>query len=104
MIGVLISSGYGAGWSTWNNDQVRALMTMHHDIIQAVLDKKYEEAGEIATKLVRQAMHDDDKYVDTLGVDELEVNWVTKGHDFEITEYDGHESLHIIGERDYFTA
>jgi len=40
----------------------------------------------------------------TGGGDDLEVEWVTKGQCFEIEEYDGSETLHVIGDRTYMIA
>lgn len=40
----------------------------------------------------------------TGGADQLEVEWVDVGTSFEIDEYDGSESIHLIGSRQYLTA
>lgn len=95
MVAVLVSPHFGAGWSTWNTDHAETLC-MDADIVQAVLDGDLSRAAQIAeTKCP-------DVY--TGGADDLCVEWVPKGSSFEITEYDGSESLHVIGDRTYLKA
>ena len=38
------------------------------------------------------------------GADHLVVEWLPKGTQFEIEEYDGWETLHVIGSRVYMEA
>lgn len=85
-IAVLVSPGFGAGWSTWNND---IASVFDPEMVQAVLDGDYAEAERIA------ARNYPDAYMG--GVENLTVEWVPKGSRFEIREYDGSESLHIFG-------
>jgi hypothetical protein len=103
-VGVLYSPGFGAGWATWNGDEWKPLLTTHRDIVQAVLDGDREKAGKLAEQLIREAVGQADVYVCVLGADDLEVEWLTKGSQFEIEGYDGSESIHVIGERGYQTA
>lgn len=95
MIAVLVSGGFGAGWSTWNRKH-REVLCMDADIVRAVLDKDIPKAVEIAKQKCG------DFYAG--GADDLDVEWVKKGAAFEITEYDGNESLHVIGDHDYLVA
>ena len=39
------------------------------------------------------------EYVCVLGQEGLDLGWIRQGEQFEVEEYDGSESLHIIGER-----
>jgi hypothetical protein len=96
-IAVLVSPGYGAGWSTWSSGKTAELLTFDADIVQAVLDGDKVKAAKIAEEKV-------DGYVCVLGADDLVVEWVDKGEQFEIRNYDGAESLHIISRSNYFTA
>jgi hypothetical protein len=96
MVAVLISPGFGAGWSTWNDDEHRAVLCMDADIVQAVLDGDHNKAAEIAEEKCG------DLY--TGGARDLVVRWVKKGASFEIDEYDGSESLHVIGDHNYMVA
>ena len=94
-VAVLYSTGYGAGWYTWNDDKCTDIV-FDRDIVQAVLDKDFEKAKDIVSK----------KYPDAYlgGVYDLGVAWIDKGSEFEIEEYDGAESIHVIGSRKYLKA
>lgn len=103
-VAVLYSPGYGAGWSTWNRQEWCLLLTTHRDIVQAVLDGKNKQAAKIAEKIIHNIIGDSKEYVCTSGATDLVVEWLPKGTLFEITEYDGNESLQIVGDRKYQTA
>jgi hypothetical protein len=94
-VAVLYSTGYGAGWYTWNYDEGTDIV-FDRDIVQAVLDKDFEKAKDIASKKYPNA------YLG--GVYNLKVAWIDKGSEFEIDEYDGAESIHVIGSRKYLKA
>lgn len=98
-IAVLYSPGYGAGWSTWNKGEFEERLLMDAEIVQAVLDEAEPEDIEA---IVERLFGEDEIY--TGGVHQLQIKWIPKGCQFEVTEYDGSESIHIIGERQYFTA
>ena len=91
---VLVSYGYGAGWYTWNLNYPG--LVFDSEIVSAVRKDNLTLAKEIAEK----------KYPDAYlgGIDGLQVEWVPEGMQFEIREYDGAESLHIIGQGEYLTA
>jgi len=94
-VAVLISPGFGAGWSTWNTE-IRDALLFDPEIAQAVLDGDKKKAASIAER----------KYPDGYfgGARDLTVEWLDKGTVFEVEEYDGRESLHVIGSRDYAVA
>ena len=94
MIGVLYSPGFGAGWSTWTNTNAEG-MCMDRDLVEAVLKEDFRTAATIAEERY-------DAY--TGGVDDLVVEWVDKGDQFEISEYDGNERLVMIGQQTYMIA
>ena len=95
-VAVLVSPGYGAGWSTWTT-QYGEELCMDADIVEAVLAEDYKKAVKITTEKYGEHIY-------TGGVYDLVVEWVPKGAEFEITEYDGYESLHLIGGRKYWKA
>ena len=95
LVAVLISGGFGAGWSTWNSEH-RETLLMDSEIVQAVLDKDIGKAVKIAKQKCGDFYEG--------GADDLTVEWVKKGAAFEIDEYDGSESLHVIGDHDYLVA
>lgn len=94
-VAVLVSPGFGAGWSTWNTEH-REILCFEAEIVNAVLSGDNKAAAEIAARLCPDA------YLG--GADALRVEWVTKGEAFEIVEYDGSESLNVIGEQQYLVA
>jgi len=93
-VAVIYSPGFGAGWWTWNRNHEG--LVFDKDIAEAVIAKDLSKAANIVAA----------KYPDTYlgGLDDLEVIWVDEGSQFEIDEYDGSESVHVIGHRVYFTA
>jgi len=93
-VAVLISCGFGAGWSTWNQDDKETLL-FHKDLVQLVLDGKKAEAGALAEKMT-------DAYIG--GAEDLEVVWVREGTQFWVLEYDGSESMHTLEQFDWVTA
>ena len=97
-VAVLISQGYGAGWSTWNesNEEVRKLLLFDKDIANAVLEHNLGEATKIAEKKCK-LLND---YVYLGGVDNLEVVWVDEGSMFWVEEYDGNETLVLSRQMD----
>lgn len=92
-VAVLVSPGFGAGWSTWNDGEE---CVFDPEMAQAVLDGHHSKAEAIAKR----------KYPDhyTGGVEDLVVQWVDKGNRFEIHEYDGSESLRVLGPTDGYVA
>ncbi len=88
---VLISRGYGAGWSSWNNEGVGKFMAEYEPIIELV------EKGEILTEnhsvvlqMVKEIQEKYNKnYVCLLGLGNLEVESVSGP--YKIREYDGAE-------------
>lgn len=95
MVAVLVSPGFGAGWSTWGSEY-RETLCFDADIVNAVLAGDKSGAAKIAEAKCP------DFY--TGGASDLVVKWIKKGAMFEIEEYDGSESLHVIGDRNYLAA
>ena len=94
-VSVMISPGFGAGWSTWNSE-FRDTLLFDAEIAQAVIDGDKAEAARLAMEKCPG--------IYAGGADGLMVEWIDKGSVFEVEEYDGSESLHIIGSRDYSVA
>ena len=89
---VLVSLGYGAGFSTWNEPE----MAVDFDLVEAFLD-----GDRTRFKCILE-----EKYNDPYdgGVEDLEVQWVDEGKKFRIEEYDGNESIEVFNEEVWFTA
>lgn len=95
-VAVLISPGFGAGWSTWADYSIRESMCMNADIVQPVLDGDIKRAIKVTENLHPGT------YMG--GGEDLTVVWVPKGCRFEINEYDGSESVSIIDHNEYMIA
>ena len=84
-VAVLISPGFGAGWSTWAIGD-RDELLFDAEIAQALLDGV--DYGDI--ELLAKSKYPD-QYLG--GLDDLEVQWVDQGTEFTVEEYDGSESI-----------
>lgn len=89
---VLVSPGYGAGWATWADDESAAMMLTYQEIIDAI------ERGDTLSDehvAVRKMVEDlaaagqSEPYLG--GLRQLTVVYVEG--DFDVTEYDGRESV-----------
>ena len=89
-VAVLVSPGYGAGWSTWVREAVDESM------FDVTLVKHF--LGEEVLSDVQLESYLTDKYPNsyTNGVHDCVVKWVPVGSRFVIDEYDGYEILTII--------
>ena len=90
---VLVSPGFGAGFSTWNKPE----MAVDFDLVEAFLK------GD----MTRFAYIVNEKYGENTyhgGVPNLTVKWVDEGKKFRIEEYDGSESIEVFDEEVWFTA
>lgn len=94
-IAVMYSPGFGAGWSSWNDEHKETLL-FDAEIAQAVIDGDFPKAAQLAKQKCPAAYAG--------GAETLTVEWLDKGTVFEIEEYDGSESIHIIGSRNYSVA
>lgn len=82
---VLVSPGFGAGWSTWNEVEI----AYDKRVIEYWLNHKYEN---------EQAVHD---FMESIGYPNIycggwkrmKLEWVPKGIKWRIDEYDGSECI-----------
>jgi hypothetical protein len=81
-VAVLVSPGYGAGWSTWADHAEAAVYAP--DVVAWI------EAGKLGDTDAFE------KYGYTGGLSDVEIQWLPKGTQFIIDECDGSESLTII--------
>lgn len=91
-VAVLVSYGYGAGWSTWLPDKTSLF---NPRIVKAVLDE-VDNLEEIAKSEYPNE--------NVEGVDCLSVEWIPKGTLFRINEDYGAEFLEIYSPENYFIA
>lgn len=92
-VGVLVSPGYGAGFSTWGYP-TEAIFDP--TLIELVENQKIQEAVDYC----------ESKWPGEYsgGVQDLRVAWVPEGSEFVIEEYDGAESLMLKEEYNWITA
>ena len=83
-VAILYSPGYGAGWSTWNDDIAEELV-FDKDLILA-----FENGGPDEVEKVAIEKYGEDYY---FSCDKLRIKWIPKGIAFYIQEYDGSESI-----------
>lgn len=96
MVAVVCTNNFGGGWASANDDEHREFLCMDKSIAEAVLRNDEDEVRRIVDA------HIEDAYLASSG--DLGVTWVPKGAQFEIEEYDGRETVHVIGHRKYMTA
>jgi len=92
-VAVLVSIGYGAGWTTWNNSYGDDLFFDPRIVEMIENESPHQEIGDYVEHTYP------DMY--TGGIDDLIVQWVPEGMKFAIEEVDGAET--IITEEDVQT-
>lgn len=95
-VAVVVSKGYGAGWSTWNEHA--EFLSMDKRIAEAVLNKDFDTVKKICEEELK------DEHVSYLGLYDCVVKWVPQGTVFEIMEYDGAELIRVYNPEGYMTA
>jgi len=84
-VAVLYSPGFGAGWYSWNTDQMTLLF--HPKIVELVeQDKRELITDELMLELGFETFY-------TGGAEQLKIQWLPQGTHFRIDEYDGFESI-----------
>lgn len=92
-VGVLVSPGFGAGFYTWGAP-LEAIV--NPTLIGLIEEDKIQEAVDFVETTYPNAFSG--------GVDDLEVRWIPIGTQFIINEYDGFESIQILGEINWLEA
>lgn len=92
-VAVLVSPGYGAGWSTWGNPE----SALDGELAQAILDGKSEEEVAAIAESNWPGEYQGGLY-------QCGVVWVPENSRFNITEYDGSESLNLEHESSWQIA
>jgi hypothetical protein len=93
-VAVLVSTGYGAGWSTWNGYKE---MIFHPKLVEWV-ESEQPIVVDISTILKEILGEKEAEEIYLGGVEDLTIEWLPEGTKFRIEEYDGKE--HIITEND----
>ena len=93
-VAVLYSPGFGAGWSTWNQELPE--LVFEPAIVKIVETDQWAEM-ETYVSLKYPGIYKG-------GMKDLAVAWLPVGTEFQINEYDGAESIEIKGEVKWMTA
>jgi len=93
MVGILVSKGYGAGWSTWNSK----VDPCNKELVELFVNGASDE-----DKLAKAEEIYPDAY--TGGLLGCEVVMVDEGTLFKINEYDGFESIELKDSDDWRVA
>jgi hypothetical protein len=85
-VAVCYSPGYGAGWSTWN-DEYKEELCMRKEIVEFVMEKDFDGL----------TVFMEENYPDVYlgGMRDLCIRMVPVGSFFKINEYDGNESVEL---------
>ena len=86
-VAVCYSPGFGAGWSTWTDDDFRGIALFHHKIVEWIENGKTGDIDAIMSKIIGN------EYFYTGGAKDLEIEWLPVGTRFYVHEYDGSESI-----------
>ena len=93
-VAVIISTGWGAGWSTWNGHKE---LIFHPKLVEWV-ESEQPTVVAISTILKEILGEKEAEEIYLGGVEDLTIEWLPEGTKFRIEEYDGKE--HIITEND----
>lgn len=96
-VAVLVSPGFGAGWSTWTDRELRERVLFDPEVVAWVEGGKQGPLPDMAAKY-------GDQYFYEGGAGDLMIEWVPLGVKFRIHEYDGSESLIRDSEEQWFVA
>jgi|DEB0MinimDraft_4_1074332.scaffolds.fasta_scaffold116943_2 hypothetical protein len=96
-VGVLVSPGYGGGWSTWDREEREENICFDWSVVKWVLEGMPD-----AKRFKLDTAERLDVYVG--GMDNLEIKWVDIGTKFRIEQYDGHEYIQFEDDYKWETA
>ena len=97
-VAVLISPGFGSGWSS-NNWEHQEFLAMDKGLVLLALSKaSYDEVSECCETVIP------DGYVSRSAWEEIEVVFLAPGEKFQVHEYDGHESIRILSKMKFMEA
>ncbi len=96
LVAVLYSPGFGAGWSTWADTEIRQDVLFDPGAVVLVEQEQWEEL-EVYITLKYPSLY-------TGGLRDLKIEWLPEGTQFIVDEYDGNESIQKRDTTDWFTA
>ena len=91
-VAVLISYGFGAGWSSWNRES----LAYDKNVVE-LFDKYPPQQNKTGLKQIQNELEAlGYKNVYMGGYNDIKKEWIEKGVPFRIDEYDGAESLQTL--------
>lgn len=112
-VAVLVSPGFGAGWSTWVWEDEYNSLAYDKRVIDFWLQHKDDKAfmQEIDSRYENPTKEETARFFKSLGYDyvymggfaDIELEWVDIGVPWTITEYDGHETLLTANDECFIT-
>ena len=97
-VAVIISSGYGAGWSTWNPGPHGETLVFHPKLVELVESGQHNQ-DTVSAVLNELLDKEEAEGIYLGGVEDLTIQWIPEGTKFKIEEYDGKE--YLITERSF---
>lgn len=94
-VAVLISGGFGAGWSTWASSDNAEFLLFHKGLVE--MAEREATVEEVADYLEKGGMD----YTYMGGWEDVYVVWLPAGTRFTVEEYDGSEHLRTIEDLEY---
>lgn len=95
-VAILVSPGFGAGWSTWVGYDAEFYV---FDPGLVELAENHASKKEVEDYLTKK--FGPDHYAYTGGWGDVEVQWIDPGTRFVIEEYDGSESIRTVDDLSY---
>lgn len=102
-VAVLVSPGYGAGYSTnqlFNSDEC----VFDPFVVELVSKPGWYKKPDNLKVLSLYLENEYGEYFITEGIEDLVVKWVPEGTKFRIAEYDGAEYIEVLHEIDWLEA
>lgn len=88
-VAVVVSHGFGAGWSTWSD-----VDPMDKQYNELIVNKDWDKLYKLCEK----------NSVYAGGLEDCSIHWLKPGTKFIISEYDGAEGLELLEETPWQTA
>jgi hypothetical protein len=89
-VAVIISAGWGAGWSTWHYGSNREILIFHPKLVELVESGQHNQETVLAV-LNELLDKEEAEGIYLGGVMDLSITWIPEGIKFKIEEYDGSE-------------
>ena len=91
-VAVIISSGWGAGWSTWHYGSNKEILIFHPKLVELVENNQHNQ-DTVSAVLNELLDKEEAEGIYLGGVEDLTIQWLPEGTKFKIEEYDGSEYI-----------